>query len=116
MRAPGQDDVRVLAEAIAKGGVEYAVISGAVMALHGFPHDEGHRSASAGGQRQQPAPHGSTQGRTRLALPTFYQLHRFELVLRRVRRSLAFLSRHFVSPIPGNLHPVKKYVFQGQRH
>jgi hypothetical protein len=37
MRAPDRDDIRVLAEALAKGGVEYAVIGGAAMALHGFP-------------------------------------------------------------------------------
>jgi hypothetical protein len=37
MRAPDQDDIRVLAAALAKGGVEYAVIGGAAMALHGFP-------------------------------------------------------------------------------
>lgn len=37
MRAPDQDDVRVLAEALGKGGVEYAVIGGAAMAFHGFP-------------------------------------------------------------------------------
>jgi hypothetical protein len=37
VRAPDQDDVRVLAEALAKGDVKYAVIGGAAMAFHGFP-------------------------------------------------------------------------------
>lgn len=37
MRAPDQDDVRVLAKALAASGVEYVLIGGAAMALHGFP-------------------------------------------------------------------------------
>ncbi len=37
MRAPDQDDVRLLAKALAASGVEYVLIGGAAMALHGFP-------------------------------------------------------------------------------
>jgi len=37
VRAPDQDDVRVLAKALAASGVEYVLIGGAAMALHGFP-------------------------------------------------------------------------------
>jgi hypothetical protein len=37
MRAPDQDDIRLLAQALADSGAEYAVIGGAAMALHGFP-------------------------------------------------------------------------------
>ena len=37
MRAPDQDDVRALAKALAASGVEYVLIGGAAMALHGFP-------------------------------------------------------------------------------
>ena len=37
VRAPDQDDIRLLAKALADSGAEYAVIGGAAMALHGFP-------------------------------------------------------------------------------
>lgn len=36
-RAPGSADVRRLAEALQEHGVEYAVIGGIAMSLHGFP-------------------------------------------------------------------------------